>query len=60
MNTEGMLPLENQVKEYVRRTKGHVLYRVTPIFDGNNLLASRVLMEAKVNFSGTYVNHFFR
>lgn len=46
MNTEGMLPFENQVAQYVRETGNHVLYRVTPIFDGNDLLARGVQMEA--------------
>ncbi len=46
MNVEGMLPFENQVAEYVNRTNNHVLYRVTPIFQGNNLLASGVTIEA--------------
>lgn len=47
LNTEGMLPFENMVADYVKETGNHVLYRVTPMFDGNNLLASGVLMEAK-------------
>lgn len=46
MNTKGMLQFENQVAEYVKETDNHVLYRVTPIFEGNNLLASGVEMEA--------------
>ncbi len=46
MNTEGMLQFENKVAEYVKETKNHVLYRVTPIYDGNNLIASGVQMEA--------------
>ncbi len=47
LNTEGMLPFENQVAEYIRKNKkNHVLYRVTPIFEENNLLASGVQMEA--------------
>jgi DNA-entry nuclease len=41
-----MLPFENMVADYVRQTKNHVLYRVTPIFVGDNLLAEGVLMEA--------------
>ncbi|MBQ8960211.1 MAG: DNA/RNA non-specific endonuclease [Ruminococcus sp.] len=45
-NTEGMLPYENEVASYVHRTGGHVLYRVTPIFSGEELLARGVLMEA--------------
>lgn len=46
-NVEGMLPFENIIAEYVRETGNHVLYRVTPIYEGNNLVASGVLMEAK-------------
>ena len=46
MNVQGMLPFENMVADYVKETKNHVLYRVTPVFEGNNLLASGVLMEA--------------
>lgn len=46
-NVEGMLPFENKVAEYINQNKNnHVLYRVTPIFKGNNLLASGVEMEA--------------
>ncbi len=46
MNTEGMLPFENMVADYVKETKNHVLYRVTPIFKEDNLIADGVLMEA--------------
>lgn len=46
MNTEGMLPFENMVADYIKETGGHVMYRVTPIFDGDNLVASGVQMEA--------------
>ena len=46
MNVEGMLPFENEVADYVRRTGNHVLYRVTPVFEGENLVAEGVLMEA--------------
>ncbi len=46
MNVEGMLPFENQVADYVEETENHVLYRVTPIFQGDNLVASGVQMEA--------------
>lgn len=45
LNIHGMLPFESIVADYVKETKNHVLYRVTPIFEGNNLLASGVLME---------------
>lgn len=47
MNVDGMLPFENMVADYVKETNNHVLYRVTPIFDGKNLVANGVLMEAK-------------
>lgn len=46
MNVDGMLPFENMVDSYVEETGNHVLYRVTPIFDGGNLVASGVQMEA--------------
>ena len=45
LNIEGMLPFENLVADYVQETKNHVLYRVTPLFDGDNLVAHGVLME---------------
>ena len=44
---EGMLPFENMVADYVKETQNHVLYRVTPIFEGDNLLANGVLIEAE-------------
>lgn len=47
MNTEGMLPFENMVADYVKETDNHVLYRVTPLFDGDNLVASGVEIEAE-------------
>ena len=47
MNVEGMLPFENMVAKYVKNTKNHVLYKVTPIFEGENLVASGVQIEAK-------------
>lgn len=46
MNVEGMLPFEKQVASYLDQNDNHVLYRVTPIFEGDNLLASGVLIEA--------------
>ena len=46
LNVEGMLPFENQVADYVRKTGNHMLYRVTPIYDGNDLVARGVEMEA--------------
>lgn len=45
LNTEGMLPFENLIADYVKETDNHVIYRVTPIFEGENLLASGVQME---------------
>ena len=47
MNTKGMLLFENQVAGYIKKTKNHVLYRVTPIFKGDNLLAHGVKIEAE-------------
>lgn len=47
LNVEGMLPFENQVAEYVRTTGNHVLYRVTPVYEGDDLVARGVQMEAK-------------
>lgn len=47
LNTEGMLPFENMVADYIKETDNHVLYRVTPVFDGDNLVASGVQMEAE-------------
>lgn len=47
MNVDGMLPFENMVADYVKETGNHVMYRVTPVFEGNNLLASGVQIEAK-------------
>lgn len=47
LNIEGMLPFENMVADYVKETDQHVMYRVTPVFEGDNLLASGVLMEGK-------------
>lgn len=46
MNVEGMLPFENMVADYIKETGNHVLYRVVPIFEGDNLVASGVTMEA--------------
>lgn len=46
LNVTGMLPFENMVDDYVDSTGNHVLYRVTPVFDGNNLVADGVEMEA--------------
>ena len=46
MNVDGMLPFENLVADYVTETDNHVLYRVTPVFEGQNLVAGGVQMEA--------------
>lgn len=47
MNTKGMLEFENEVAKYVKETDNHVLYRVTPIFENDNLLAKGVQIEAQ-------------
>lgn len=47
LNIDGMLPFENMVADYIKETGNHVLYRVTPMFEGNDLVARGVLMEAK-------------
>lgn len=46
LNVEGMLPFENKAADYVRETDGHVLYRVTPVYEGDHLVADGVRMEA--------------
>ena len=46
MNTSSMLIFENKVSKYIKETSNHVLYRVTPIYKGSNLLATGVLIEA--------------
>ena len=46
MNINGMLPFENMVADYIKETGNHVAYRITPIFEGNNLVCSGVQMEA--------------
>lgn len=46
MNVDGMLPYENMVADYVKETGNHVMYRVTPVFEGDNLVAKGVQMEA--------------
>ena len=47
LNVDGMLPFENMVADYIKETNNHVLYRVTPVFSGDDLVASGVQMEAK-------------
>ncbi len=46
-NTGIMLDYENKVSKYIKETGNHVLYRVTPVYQGNNLLVSGIQMEAK-------------
>lgn len=46
MNVQGMLPFENMVADHVKETNQHILYRVTPVFKDNELVARGVLMEA--------------
>ena len=46
LNINGMLPFENMVADYIKETVDHVAYRITPIYEGNNLLASGVQMVA--------------
>lgn len=46
MNVDGMLPFENMVDDYIEETNNHVLYRVTPIFKGNELVCRGVQIEA--------------
>ena len=47
LNVSAMLPLENLVAQYIRETGNHVLYRVTPLYEGENLLCDRLLLEAR-------------
>ena len=46
MNVDGMLPFENKIANYIKETNNHVLYRVIPVFDGDNLVANGAYMEA--------------
>lgn len=46
LNVDGMLPFENQVADYIDETSNHVMYRVTPVFENENLLCKGVKMEA--------------
>ena len=46
MNVDGMLPFENMVADYIKETGNHVLYRVIPVFEADNLVAHGVTMEA--------------
>ena len=46
MNVDGMLPFENMIADYVKETGNHVMYRVTPVYDGKDLVACGVILEA--------------
>lgn len=46
LNVTGMLPFENQIADYIRSTENHVMYRVTPVYTGDNLLCDGLLLEA--------------
>ena len=57
MNMQGMLPFENEIATFVERTSKHVLYRVTPIYKENNLVANGVQMEAySIEDNGTGIS----
>lgn len=45
-NVKGMLPFENMVADYIKETSNHVMYRITPIFEDDNLVAKGIIMEA--------------
>lgn len=45
-NVSGMLPFENMVADYISETSNHVMYRITPVYEGENLVANGILMEA--------------
>jgi len=57
-NVTGMLPFENRVADYIRRTRKHVFYRVTPLFKGNELVARGVSIEALSSDDGGKAVHF--
>ena len=46
MNVDGMLPFENMVADYIEETGNHVMYRATPVFEGDDLVARGVQIEA--------------
>ena len=57
MNVDGMLPFENMVADYVKETENHVLYRVTPVYSGDDLVAGGVQIEAlSVEDKGTGIS----
>ncbi|MDO4663912.1 MAG: DNA/RNA non-specific endonuclease [Erysipelotrichaceae bacterium] len=47
MNVKGMQPFESRTLDFIRKTNKHVMYQVTPLFEGDNLVANGVLMQAK-------------
>ena len=47
LNVDGMLPFENMVADYIKETGNHILYKVTPLYAGDNLVATGVQMEAQ-------------
>ena len=61
MNSKVMTKFENEIANYIRKTKNHVLYRVTPYYDGDNLVSKGVQLEAlsiEDNGSGIKYNVF--
>lgn len=57
LNIDGMLPFENMIDDYVDESGNHVMYRVTPVYEGNNLVADGVIMEAySVEDAGAGIN----
>lgn len=54
LNIDGMLPFENKIAEFVKKSDCRVMYRVTPVFSGNNLVADGVLLEAVSVGDGGY------
>lgn len=61
LNIQGMLPFENMVADYIKETNNHVMYRVTPVFEGENLLCKGVKMEGysvEDKGAGVYFNVF--
>lgn len=47
LNITGMLQFENKIADYIKNTKNHVMYRVTPIYENNNLICNGLLMETQ-------------
>ena len=58
MNSDVMLDFENEVADYIKDTNNHVLYRVTPVFEGDNMLAKGIILEASsVEDKGTSISY---